>query len=183
MYCPKCKEEYRDGFYICADCQIPLVDELPQELKDEVLFKPFDIIEWEFLITVSDSFEGNSIEAFLNSVQIPVMKKLNCGGSAVQAYLGFTKTGVDIYVPSYCLENAHELISVYITTDENTTNEILDDQFQVNSDDEYKNPSHPLILRVGALILVTLLFNFYIGLIATIIFIIYMISSAIKHKK
>ncbi len=26
MFCPKCREEYRDGYYVCADCGIPLVN-------------------------------------------------------------------------------------------------------------------------------------------------------------
>lgn len=30
-YCPKCKTEYRDGFYICADCHIELVGKLPPD--------------------------------------------------------------------------------------------------------------------------------------------------------
>ena len=38
MYCPQCRAEYRDGFYRCSDCQIPLVNELPpaepHELND-----------------------------------------------------------------------------------------------------------------------------------------------------
>jgi hypothetical protein len=29
MFCPKCKTEYREGFTQCADCNVPLVDELP----------------------------------------------------------------------------------------------------------------------------------------------------------
>ena len=35
MFCPKCKTEYREGFYTCADCNIGLVDELPPEPKPE----------------------------------------------------------------------------------------------------------------------------------------------------
>jgi hypothetical protein len=31
MYCPKCKTEYRDGFYTCSDCGSSLVPELPEE--------------------------------------------------------------------------------------------------------------------------------------------------------
>jgi hypothetical protein len=29
MICPKCKAEYRDGFTVCADCDVKLVGELP----------------------------------------------------------------------------------------------------------------------------------------------------------
>ncbi|MCR5331860.1 MAG: hypothetical protein K6E62_11855 [Lachnospiraceae bacterium] len=30
-WCPKCKNEYQEGITVCADCGIPLVDELPAE--------------------------------------------------------------------------------------------------------------------------------------------------------
>ena len=51
MFCPKCKAEYREGFYTCADCNVDLVKELPPEKKpefvdyEEVLFtyNPADI--------------------------------------------------------------------------------------------------------------------------------------------
>jgi hypothetical protein len=29
MFCPKCRCEYRPGFTRCADCDVPLVEELP----------------------------------------------------------------------------------------------------------------------------------------------------------
>jgi hypothetical protein len=31
MFCPKCGIEYREGFYECADCKVPLVWELTPE--------------------------------------------------------------------------------------------------------------------------------------------------------
>ncbi len=31
MFCPKCKTEYREGFFECADCYLQLVSELPVE--------------------------------------------------------------------------------------------------------------------------------------------------------
>ena len=31
MFCPLCKTEYREGFYTCADCSVPLAAELPDK--------------------------------------------------------------------------------------------------------------------------------------------------------
>jgi len=32
MFCPECKAEYRSGFTHCVDCDVDLVQELPEEL-------------------------------------------------------------------------------------------------------------------------------------------------------
>jgi len=34
MFCPKCKIEYRDGYYTCADCGSDLVVQLPQDASE-----------------------------------------------------------------------------------------------------------------------------------------------------
>lgn len=31
MFCPKCKSEFQEGFDFCPDCEIVLVEELPEE--------------------------------------------------------------------------------------------------------------------------------------------------------
>ena len=35
MYCPQCLTEYRDGFFECADCRVPLAPGPPPEGVDE----------------------------------------------------------------------------------------------------------------------------------------------------
>jgi hypothetical protein len=37
MFCPKCRAEYREGFYVCGDCNVELVEELPPEPNPEYI--------------------------------------------------------------------------------------------------------------------------------------------------
>ncbi len=58
MFCPKCKAEYRSGFTVCADCDVPLVDKLPEE--KELPPKP----------------PYKQLKALFNTVEIAVIKSL-----------------------------------------------------------------------------------------------------------
>ncbi|MFA5073863.1 MAG: hypothetical protein WC539_08220 [Nitrospirota bacterium] len=62
MFCPKCKTEYRKCFYVCADCHVSLVDQLPpeSELSSDV----------ENLEADSNSNEDNSLDV-IDSEDIP----------------------------------------------------------------------------------------------------------------
>ena len=43
MFCPDCRAEYRQGFTVCADCEVALVVELPAEPRhDADLVKVFE---------------------------------------------------------------------------------------------------------------------------------------------
>jgi len=42
MFCPQCRAEYREGFTECADCNVPLVESLPE--KDEPEYEYIDYI-------------------------------------------------------------------------------------------------------------------------------------------
>ncbi len=59
MFCPKCKSEYSDGFYKCADCGADLVSEQPPELLEEISY--VDLVE------VYSTYQQSDI-AFIKSV-------------------------------------------------------------------------------------------------------------------
>ena len=44
MICPNCRGEYRDGFIECADCKIPLVEEIIEE-EVEIIKEDEEIVE------------------------------------------------------------------------------------------------------------------------------------------
>ena len=59
MFCPKCKSEYREGFYKCADCDVYLVSELPPQSVN-------DCGNEEFMEVFSTYSQGDI--AFIKSV-------------------------------------------------------------------------------------------------------------------
>ena len=65
MYCPQCKGEYREGFTQCADCQIPLVDELPQTESDDA---PIDLVE---VLSAADPGLIALVKSVLEAEEIP----------------------------------------------------------------------------------------------------------------
>jgi hypothetical protein len=62
MFCPKCRTEYREGFSVCADCNVDLVRELQPELKPEyieyeeimVTYNPADVALIKSLLDAED---------------------------------------------------------------------------------------------------------------------------------
>lgn len=69
MICPNCKTEYRDGFSVCADCNIHLVSQLPpientkHSLSDET--------EFEHIFETGDSYEFLDATKILKNAGIP----------------------------------------------------------------------------------------------------------------
>jgi hypothetical protein len=59
MFCPKCKTEYSDGFYKCADCGTDLVTEQPPEFMEEISY--VDLVE------IYSTYQQSDI-AFIKSV-------------------------------------------------------------------------------------------------------------------
>ena len=66
MYCPKCRSEYREGFFKCADCGVPLVANLPQEEQEPVL----EYVDLEEVMTSFDIGEIALARSVLDDYQI-----------------------------------------------------------------------------------------------------------------
>lgn len=69
-WCPKCKNEYYEGFTICADCKVPLVaslEEEVQEMEEEEVYEPM----WEQpeeVVMDDDERTPEENEALLNEI-------------------------------------------------------------------------------------------------------------------
>lgn len=78
MFCPKCRAEYRDGFNICSDCNVELIDELPPLPEpefvdfDEILgtYNPADVVFLKSLL------ESEGIQYFFKGEHFMYMRPL-----------------------------------------------------------------------------------------------------------
>ncbi len=80
MFCPECRIQYRDGFYVCADCHVPLVAELPPVPVVEHDLKVVTVLETE------DAFALGMAQAALEEVGIEYM--VSSDESLRQGYRG-----------------------------------------------------------------------------------------------
>lgn len=107
MICPNCKAEYREGFTICSDCQVALVDEInieddkPQyEYRKLVeVYSTWRLGEASFLQSL---LESNNIECFIHNKHYPSMN-----------FLISTAIPIKIMVPIEKTEEAKDIINEY----------------------------------------------------------------------
>ncbi len=123
-FCPKCRVEYREGFYRCSECDCDLVDKLEPEIDDDDTGS-----ESAFLMTAANSMEADVIEAILYADGIPVLRKYKEAGGYMMVFMGRTIFGVDLFVPSPLLEKAREII-------ETSRNASCDAEFPDNIDSD-----------------------------------------------
>ena len=65
MICPKCKSEYREGYYRCSSCNIDLVLEIPSEPEQEREF-----IEWKEVLATKNNGDIALLKSLLDSENI-----------------------------------------------------------------------------------------------------------------
>lgn len=58
-FCPKCRSEYKEGMRICPECDVELVEELPEE---EVEF-----VKWRVVRKLPNAMVGNMLKSLLES--------------------------------------------------------------------------------------------------------------------
>ncbi len=62
MYCPECRSEYREGFVRCADCDRPLVFELPPAGNSVELVNVFETGDPSLIPVAESLLRGAGIE-------------------------------------------------------------------------------------------------------------------------
>lgn len=65
MFCPECKAEYREGFTVCSDCGVPLVDQLPPEDKPDDTRRP-EYVEFEEILRTYNPADVALIKSVLD---------------------------------------------------------------------------------------------------------------------
>ena len=103
MYCPKCRTEYLEDVKECADCHIPLVDELPEET-------PLERIKWVALPVLPGEVYADMVEEVLSNLDIPHFTKSDWTTSAFNiSSSNLVGAKVTIFVPE---ENRDEAAQV-----------------------------------------------------------------------
>jgi len=77
MFCPKCGAEYREGITICADCGVPLVEELHEEEEETVEFvevlETFNAVD---VAMIKSIFDTNEIRYYIKDENFHLMRPM-----------------------------------------------------------------------------------------------------------
>jgi hypothetical protein len=124
MICPNCKAEYREGYTVCADCEVPLVEKLPEDEQPEPeieLVTVFDTGEPADVIVAKSLLEAEGIEYFAKGEGVQDLIGAGRIGSGFNTMVG----QVEIQVRPEDAERAHQLLA---RLDEGEGEEVTDDE-------------------------------------------------------
>ena len=105
-FCPRCKSEYVGGVKECSDCQIPLVEELAEDIQ-------FHEGEGKFALlhTFPSIVYAEMVKEALEKKGIPCLMKSDMLTSAYGSKGGGVFSRVRIYVPEDRLKECDETMN------------------------------------------------------------------------
>jgi hypothetical protein len=113
---------------------VALVPEYPQENER------YDAGQPVLLVTVTEESEAMRLEALLTSYHIPVLKKHEAAGGAVNVIMGNSSFGVELYVPELLVKKALTILQRDDNDDlaggDETIGDIFDTEDETFDDDE-----------------------------------------------
>ncbi|GLI37286.1 hypothetical protein KI811_18395 [Geobacter hydrogenophilus] len=71
MICPLCNTEYREGYYTCADCSVPLVEKTKPNLPEESQKEEFYEGEFVEVFQTTDQSDILTVKLAFDEEQIP----------------------------------------------------------------------------------------------------------------
>ena len=110
MFCPECRAEYREGFFRCSDCDIPLVDQLPPDRTDRQRGLETDHPELVVLRTFPTVIEAALAKSALESVGIDSMVRSDNKGGQTPG-LAFSQ-GVELLVRAEDVTAANDMLGI-----------------------------------------------------------------------
>jgi tetratricopeptide (TPR) repeat protein len=135
MFCPKCKAEYRPGYTVCADCEVPLVEQLPVEPEPE---EPEDAMPFPpgtELVHILDTFNPGDT-ALIKSILDAEGIRYWLEGDYSAQYI-YHSIPTRLMVPSDQAEKAREALKQLDLSLGQVT--LTDTQFDENHDDDRDN--------------------------------------------
>lgn len=167
LVCPKCKSGYREGFKVCSDCKVELIDiEKNYDVKSRNIENnsKFRLV---FLKNVSDGFEDDTISSLLKSNNINVFRKQKGSGQMLKLYSGRSFYGADLYVFEHHLKKAQEIIAFMVANiedEEHKKEENLDEKEHIKKTKFFRWFILIFVIIPGVIVFVAALINILLDL-------------------
>ncbi|HVP36504.1 MAG TPA: DUF2007 domain-containing protein [Terriglobales bacterium] len=103
-YCPNCKTEYNPGVQKCSDCNIPLVDKLPEE--PQATFEP---VNYKLLRNLPSRLYAEMLKESLRNSGIDSVIKGDDIGIMLGSYSTTSPVEISLWVPEKYWEEANQI--------------------------------------------------------------------------